>query len=188
VIDGIKTNIPLHRPQLPGRRHQYPLPGEEAGAVGTGTHPTTALCLEWLDGHPPQGLDVIDFGCGSGVLGIAAAKLGAARVDAVDHDPQALLATHENAERNDVLARMRIGHGDILSGTTADLVIANILSNVLIDLADVLLGLVRPGGQLVLAGLLHAQADAVREAFEPDIAWAPSPDRDEWILLHGTRR
>jgi ribosomal protein L11 methyltransferase len=157
-------------------------------AFGTGTHPTTALCLTWLDGHPPQGLAVIDFGCGSGILGIAAAKLGAARVDAVDHDPQALLATRDNAERNGVLDRMRVGHGDILAGTTADLVIANILSNVLIDLADVLLGLLRPGGHLVLAGLLHGQADAVREAFEPAIAWTPSPGRDEWTLLHGTRR
>ena len=157
-------------------------------AFGTGTHPTTALCLAWLDGHPPRGLDVIDFGCGSGILGIAAAKLGAARVDAIDHDPQALLATHDNAVRNGVEGHMRIGHGDILSGTTADLVIANILSNVLIDLADVLLALVRPGGQLVLAGLLDTQADAVRAAFEPAVAWGPSDRRSEWTLLQGTRR
>lgn len=157
-------------------------------AFGTGTHPTTALCLTWLDRHPPRGLDVIDFGCGSGVLAIAAAKLGAAQVDAIDHDPQALLATRDNARHNDVDDRVHVGQADSLSGAAVDLVIANILSNVLVDLADRLIALTKPGGHLVLAGLLQDQADGVRDAFSPAIAWEQPLIRDDWMLLHGTRR
>jgi ribosomal protein L11 methyltransferase len=157
-------------------------------AFGTGTHPTTALCLTWLDRHPPRGQDVVDFGCGSGILAIAAAKLGAARVHAVDHDPQALLATTDNARRNGVDACLRIGHAESLPDTPVDLVIANILSNVLVEQSDVLVSLVRPGGQLVLAGLLETQTDTVQDAFCAAIAWGPPLCNGEWALLQGTRR
>lgn len=160
-------------------------------AFGTGTHPTTALCLEWLDAHEPAGLDVIDFGCGSGVLAIAALKLGARRVTAVDHDPQALLATRENAARNAVDDRLSVVHSDQFAATAgqqaADLVLANILANVLIGLAPTLAGLVRPGGRLVMSGILRGQADAVARAYAGRLDFAAPSYREEWALLHGIR-
>lgn len=154
-------------------------------AFGTGTHQTTALCLSWLDGQDLRGKRVIDFGCGSGILGIAALKLGASSVIAVDHDPQAVLATRDNAQRNQVADRIRVLHSDDYAGETADLVLANILANILIDLSPSILGLLNPGGQLVMSGILQAQATAVTQAYAGRLDFAPPVTRDDWVLLHG---
>jgi ribosomal protein L11 methyltransferase len=155
-------------------------------AFGTGTHPTTALCLGWLDGHEVRGKTVIDFGCGSGVLAIAALKLGAAHAIAVDHDPQAVLATRDNAARNGVADRIEVLHSDDLGQPQADLVLANILANVLVDLAPRIRALVRPGGRLVLSGILAGQAGTVAQAYAGAIDFAPTQVREEWALLHGS--
>ena len=154
-------------------------------AFGTGTHPTTALCLSWLDGHDIRGKTIIDFGCGSGVLAIAALKLGARHAIAVDHDPQAVLATRDNAERNGVSDRIEVLHSDDFEGHTADLVIANILANILIALSAKIAGLLKPGGQLVMSGILREQSQAVAAAYADRIDFAPAEMRDDWVLLHG---
>jgi ribosomal protein L11 methyltransferase len=156
-------------------------------AFGTGTHPTTALCLAWLDQDPPGGLRVIDFGCGSGVLAIAAAKLGAARVTAVDHDPQAIIATGDNARRNGVSDRVTALHSDAFEAYRADVVVANILANTLLDLRPQITALVAPGGRLALSGVLTYQAAAVQQAYAGDFVFAPPARQAEWVLLSGTR-
>jgi ribosomal protein L11 methyltransferase len=157
-------------------------------AFGTGTHPTTALCLEWLDGLELSGRRVIDVGCGSGILAIAALKLGAAGATAVDHDPQALLATRENAERNGVTDRLVVSVTDADPPAPAEVVVANILAGTLVELAPSITDLVAAGGELGLSGILADQADAVRAAYEPAIAFAAPRVREGWVLLHGTRR
>ncbi|MGB5651917.1 MAG: 50S ribosomal protein L11 methyltransferase [Sedimenticolaceae bacterium] len=154
-------------------------------AFGTGTHPTTALCLGWLDGHDLQGKTVIDFGCGSGVLAIAALKLGARQVIAVDHDPQAVLATRENAARNEVADRIEVVHSDEFSASEADIVVANILANILIDLAPHIRSLVKPGGHLVMSGILEPQSGAVTQAYAEQLDFQPAEIKEEWVLLHG---
>ncbi len=156
-------------------------------AFGTGTHPTTALCLEWLDGADLQGRRVIDYGCGSGILGIAALRLGAAEVTAVDHDPQALRATRDNAARNGVSERLRTHLPEDATPPAAELVVANILANVLESLAPRLSGLVATGGDLVLSGILEDQAPAVQAAYAA-FDFHPPRMREGWALLHGTRR
>ena len=156
-------------------------------AFGTGTHPTTALCLGWLDGHDLTGKNVIDFGSGSGVLAIAALKLGAAQATAVDHDPQAVVASRDNALRNDVGQRLCVLHSDDFEARTADLVIANILANILIDLAADIAALVEPGGDLVMSGILHDQADDVIAAYADKFEFNPRKTLDDWVLLHGHR-
>lgn len=156
-------------------------------AFGTGTHPTTALCLEWLDGATLTGRTMIDYGCGSGILAIAAAKLGAAGVRAVDIDPQALTATRDNAARNDVERRIRTGTPESLERTPADLLVANILAGPLVELAPDLITLIKPGGDLVLSGLLREQVDEVQRAYAAAITWSPMASRDEWACLHGVR-
>ncbi len=154
-------------------------------AFGTGTHPTTALCLSWLDAHEVRDKTVIDFGCGSGVLAIAALKLGARSAIAVDHDPQAVLATRDNAERNRVADRIEVLHSDDFQARPADLVLANILANILVDLSPQILHLVNPGGQLVMSGILQAQWEAVARAYADQIEFEPPETRDDWVLLHG---
>ena len=132
-------------------------------AFGTGTHATTELCLDWLDAHPPVNQSVIDYGCGSGILAVAARKLGAVNVTAVDIDPQALQATRENARRNG--CDIEVFHPEALGQGSADLVIANILANLLIELATDLSLCVHTGGRLVLTGILAEQAEAVMVAY-----------------------
>lgn len=156
-------------------------------AFGTGTHPTTALCLEWLDAHPPAGLEVIDYGSGSGILAVAALKLGAARVTAVDIDPQALTATRDNAERNGVLGRVRTVLPGDLPEVPADLLLANILANPLIELAPRFAALVRTGGGLVLSGILADQAADVAAAYRAAFALAPAAQREDWVRLDGRK-
>ncbi|OOG23200.1 ribosomal protein L11 methyltransferase [Thioalkalivibrio denitrificans] len=157
-------------------------------AFGTGTHPTTALCLEWLDAHPPTDATVIDYGCGSGVLAIAALKLGAHHCIGVDLDPQALTATRENARRNDIAdERLPVCLPDDLRTEPVDLVMANILSGPLVALAPALSALVRPGGRLILSGLLEAQAETVTGAYSGTFRMAPPSLKEGWALLAGTR-
>ena len=158
-------------------------------AFGTGTHPTTALCLEWLDRHPPEGRQVIDYGCGSGILAIAALKLGAEKVIATDIDPQALEATEANARKNGIDPdRLITVLPDQVPQIPADLVMANILSGPLVELEPTLAGLTRPGGQLILSGILEDQADNVREAYERDFELAPTRTQEEWVRIEGQRR
>ncbi|MGE0582556.1 MAG: 50S ribosomal protein L11 methyltransferase [Steroidobacteraceae bacterium] len=157
-------------------------------AFGTGTHATTALCLEWLDAHLQPGATVIDYGCGSGILGIAAAKLGASRADAFDIDPQALIATQDNAAANGVGTRVATHAATGTLPREADVVLANILSGPLIELAPRLTSRLKPGGALVLAGLLAAQADEVAAAYRPWMDLQRGGERDGWRLLAGTRR
>jgi ribosomal protein L11 methyltransferase len=154
-------------------------------AFGTGTHPTTRLCLEWLDAGVRPGNRAIDFGCGSGVLAVAAAQLGAAAVEAHDIDPQALLATRENAAGNGVGAQVAIvaAADDLRPG--ADLVLANILSGPLVQLAPRLAGLLAPGGSLVLAGLLDEQAPEVIDAYAPWLRLEAWGRLDGWTCLAG---
>jgi ribosomal protein L11 methyltransferase len=156
-------------------------------AFGTGSHPSTALCLEWLDGAALDGLEVIDYGCGSGILSIAAVALGARRVLAVDLDPQALLATRENASRNRVADRIvvREPEGKL---EPADVLVANILSDPLIALAPRFATLVHPGGRIVLAGLIGAQAGLVTLAYQPWFDIRPFKALDDWVCLEGVRR
>ena len=157
-------------------------------AFGTGTHATTALCLEWLDAHAPEGQTVIDYGCGSGILAVAACRLGAARVHAVDIDPQALQSTLENAGRNGIDTGLTVSSPEELVDLQADLVIANILANPLIELADRIAGHLRPGGQLVMTGILAEQGEEVMSAYRPVIDFSEPLERDGWVLLAGRKR
>ena len=152
-------------------------------AFGTGTHPTTALCLEWLDGHDLRDRRVVDYGCGSGILGVAAALLGAAAVVCVDNDPQALEATAANAARNAVTGQLAGQPPEAFTESRADVVLANILARPLVALAPVLTGCVRPGGRLVLSGLLEEQFEEVAAAYRPTCAVTGSATLDGWIRL-----
>lgn len=153
-------------------------------AFGTGMHPTTQLCLEWLSDHPPVGQEVMDFGCGSGILAVAAGCLGAAHLTGLDIDPQALLATESNAALNALPIETRTA--EQTPDRHYDLVVANILANPLIELAPTLTALVKPGGTIVLAGLLDNQADAVQAAY-PEVVFDPPISREGWTRLSGTR-
>ncbi|MGE0811258.1 MAG: 50S ribosomal protein L11 methyltransferase [Immundisolibacter sp.] len=156
---------------------------------GTGGHPTTALCLRWLAAHPPAGADVIDWGCGSGILAVAAARLGARHVWALDIDAQALTATRDNAARNAVAAGIEVLAADALpAAARADLVIANILAPVLVALAPRLLAALRPGGALLLSGLLQSQVAEVARAFEPAVRFDEPTIDQGWARLSGTRQ
>ncbi|MFZ1827602.1 MAG: 50S ribosomal protein L11 methyltransferase [Candidatus Competibacteraceae bacterium] len=157
-------------------------------AFGTGTHPTTALCLEWLDGAALAQQTVLDYGCGSGILAIAAAKLGARRVWAVDIDPQALLASDDNAAENEVEDRLELTlPAELPAALTVDVLLANILAGVLVRLAPEFARRVRPGGRLVLSGILEPHAGAVQAAFAHDFTFNPPRLREDWVLLEGMR-
>ncbi len=157
-------------------------------AFGTGEHPTTTLCLEWLDAELRPGATMVDYGCGSGILAIAALKLGATHVWAVDVDPQALTATRENARLNGVEDALWIGKPDELSWVEADLVVANILAGTLKSLAHVFYRSLKPGGRLVLSGILDSQGRDVRRSY--DDRFGPFIERrsDGWLLLSAPRR
>ena len=156
-------------------------------AFGTGTHPTTALCLGWLAGQPLAGQTVIDYGCGSGILAIAALKLGAARAVGVDLDPHALQASRENAARNGVAERYEaLAPEKLPPDVHADLVAANILAATLIELAPELAARVESGGRIGLSGLLAEQTDDVRRYYAPYFA-LETQARDGWVLLAGRR-
>ena len=157
-------------------------------AFGTGTHPTTALCLEWLDAQTAVAGCVVDYGCGSGVLGIAAALLGAARVLCVDNDPQALEATAANAARNAVAGRVHCVAPEAFAETGADVVLANILAGPLVALAPRLCGCVKAGGRIVLSGLLAEQVDEVAAAYRETCVVTGTALRDGWARLELSRR
>ncbi|QKT03246.1 50S ribosomal protein L11 methyltransferase [Ectothiorhodospiraceae bacterium 2226] len=153
-------------------------------AFGTGSHPTTALCLEWLDAHPPRDATVIDYGCGSGILALAALRLGAQRVVAVDNDPQALEATRANARKNALEDSLEAVAPEDLPPVQAEAVVANILAGPLIALAPRLTALTAPGGSLVLSGIL---ADQARDVLAAYVAAGCDPvsetTREGWVRL-----
>lgn len=158
-------------------------------AFGTGTHPTTALCLRWLDSADLKGKTVIDFGCGSGILAIAALLLGAEKVHAIDIDPQALTATIDNGERNNIDQSKLLTYlpEDVPAGLDADIVLANILAGPLISLAPQLIGHCRPGADLVLSGLLAEQAEQVSDCYAQQVRLEPIAQEDDWIRINGKK-
>ncbi|EMB49823.1 50S ribosomal protein L11 methyltransferase [Vibrio mimicus] len=157
-------------------------------AFGTGTHPTTALCLEWLDNLDLTGKTVIDFGCGSGILAIAAIKLGAAKVIGIDIDPQALLASKDNAARNGVEDQIEVYlPKDQPEGLLADVVVANILAGPLRELSPIIKGLLKPGGQLAMSGILDTQAESVAEFYRDDLELDPIAEKSEWCRISGRK-
>ena len=156
-------------------------------AFGTGTHPSTALCLAWLDAHLAAGQSVIDYGCGSGVLALAAARLGAARIHCYDLDPQAAIATRDNAAENAVTGVIELHEAPDTLPADADVLLANIISGTLCDLAPRFRQLLRPGARLVLAGILDEQAASVIAAYAPWIRLAPFGQREGWTGLAGLR-
>ncbi len=159
-------------------------------AFGTGTHPTTALCLEWLAQQPMNNQLVIDYGCGSGILGIAALLLGADKVIGVDIDPQALQATQDNLTRNSLETdRLPVFFPEqVPEDLQADTLVANILAGPLKSLAPTLAGLIKPGGKLLLSGLLDTQAKEISEHYAQWFDMEPASAKEEWIRLTGTRR
>lgn len=153
-------------------------------AFGTGTHPTTALCMQWLDATIEPEQTVVDFGCGSGILGIAALKLGAKRVVGVDIDPQAIEASHANAKRNNVEGKIELYLPKDQPGNfQADVVVANILAGPLAELKAIISAYVKPGGQLALSGILQSQAQSVIAAYSDEFSFDPIAVQDEWVRL-----
>jgi len=158
-------------------------------AFGTGTHPTTALCLAWLDGQDLQDKVVLDFGCGSGILAIAALKLGAKRVIGIDIDPQAITASRDNAERNGVSEQLELYLPDDLpEGVLADVLVANILAGPLRELSGNIEALVKPSGKLALSGILEQQATGLIETYSQWFAMDSAQVKEEWARLSGTKR
>lgn len=157
-------------------------------AFGTGGHATTALCLNWLGENDIQGKSVIDYGCGSGILAIAAYKLGASELQSVDIDPQALDASRENAKRNDIdPALLNITLPEQFKSDPVDLLIANILSGPLVEFSPRFSELVKPGGQILLSGILETQADDIKQAYQPYFELDPIIVKGDWIRVSGTR-
>jgi len=156
-------------------------------AFGTGTHPTTALCLKWLDSINLKDQTIIDFGCGSGILAVAALLLGAERAIATDHDPQALQATLDNARKNHVDARLEVKEPGQMPALQADILLANILAGTLIQLETVLASRVKPGGRIILSGILIEQADEVIQTFSTHFEMQPPAIQEEWVALEGRR-
>lgn len=155
-------------------------------AFGTGTHPTTAMCLTWLSSQNLRDKTVIDYGCGSGILGIAAIKLGAGHVTAIDIDQQALTATEENARRNIIdESQLQTCLPHIKFECCVDLLMANILANPLIALAPTFRSLLKPGGQLLLSGILESQIGLIEHAYHPTVL-NTLDHQDGWVLLAGT--
>lgn len=158
-------------------------------AFGTGGHPTTALCLAWLARQGLAGQELIDFGCGSGILAIAAIKLGACRVLAVDIDPQALGACSSNMAANAIATeRIRLCLPDAVGKIKTDLLMANILAGPLLDLLPQFAGLVRPGGNILLSGILKSQLNEIQSAYSKNFQLQPPCFREEWVCLSGRRR
>lgn len=158
-------------------------------AFGTGTHPTTSLCLEWLEGLDLAGKTVIDFGCGSGILAIAAIKLGANKVIGIDIDPQAIIASKANAERNGVADQLELylPH-EQPEGLIADVVVANILAGPLRELSPVIKGLIKPKGLLAMSGVLDTQAADVATYYEDELNIDPIVEMQEWCRISGHKK
>ena len=157
-------------------------------AFGTGTHPTTFLCLQWLSRQNVKGASVIDYGCGSGILGVASLLLGSKRVIGVDIDPQALVATKENTKRNQLNPDdFAVYFPSKAPSEAADLVLANILAGPLVELADTLSNLIKPGGQICLSGVLVSQKNDIIKAYSSYIEFDDISEKDEWACLAGRR-
>jgi ribosomal protein L11 methyltransferase len=161
-------------------------------AFGSGTHPTTALCLQWLDALASEGeladAEVLDFGCGSGILALAALKLGARRATGIDNDPQALAATADNAQRNAVDARLSVHLPEHAPAARYPVVVANILASALIELADVLAARVAPGGRIALSGILAGQEQDVLARYADTFEHLQVAQLEDWIRIDGRRR
>lgn len=157
-------------------------------AFGSGKHATTALCLQWLATHDLNSQSLIDYGCGSGILALAAARLGAGPVYAVDIDPQAILATEANARNNKLEDKIVISTVENAGLPSADILIANILLNPLLELAPLISGQVKENGKLVLSGILAVQTEECLAAYSPWFNMAPPVFQEEWALLDGTRK
>ena len=158
-------------------------------AFGTGTHPTTALCMQWLDATIQPEQTVVDFGCGSGILGIAALKLGAKRVIGVDIDPQAIEASTANAKRNHVEGQIELYlPQNQPQDFQADVVVANILAGPLAELKNIISAYVKPGGKLALSGILESQAQSVIDAYSDEFSFDPIAVQDEWVRLSARKQ
>jgi ribosomal protein L11 methyltransferase len=157
-------------------------------AFGTGTHPTTSMCLEWLDANPPTDKDIIDFGCGSGILAIGAILLGAKHAEAIDLDPQALIATRDNAEKNNVANKIKAYLPKEFPQQSTSLLLANILASPLIELASYFADLTLPQGDIVLSGILAEQAEDVLTAYKPNFDIKIWKQQGDWICLAGIRK
>ncbi|TMO87567.1 50S ribosomal protein L11 methyltransferase [Pseudoalteromonas spongiae] len=157
-------------------------------AFGTGTHNTTALCLRWLDSLDLSGKTVVDFGCGSGILGIAALKLGAKRVIGIDIDPQALEASRDNAERNGVADQLEVYLPEDQPEFEADILVANILAQPLRELHQVILGLLKSGGEFALSGILEEQVTSVEDIYRQYTELETSQQDGEWMRVAGKKR
>ncbi len=157
-------------------------------AFGTGTHPTTALCLRWLDQHPPSQQRVLDFGCGSGILAVAAALLGAKSVVAIDHDPMAITATLDNAQKNEVPHLIQTDHQQRLNlEDPFGLLIANILAGPLIDLAPLFAKVTSQNSDIILSGLVQEQTQQLIEHYQRWFTITTTQQEEEWMLIHGIR-
>ena len=158
-------------------------------AFGTGTHQTTSLCLEYLDSNPPKNLHVIDFGCGTGILAIAAAKFGAKSVIAIDNDPQAVLSSKENVAKNKCENTITTIHSiDQESDNKCDLLIANILANPLVELEPLFSDLVHTKGMLLLSGILKEQVDRVVKCYSINFSNIEVANKGEWFRISGKRK
>ena len=177
---------PADDPQVPSDRRVVRI--NMGLAFGTGEHPTTALCLEWLERHVASRMTMLDYGCGSGILALAALALGARFAYAVDNDPQALTAARANAALNGAAERLFVGAPEALPAVTVDVLAANILARPLIELAPAFAERVAPGGMLVLSGVLEPQAPRVAAAYAPYLTSVEQTVRDGWVLLAGSRK
>ena len=161
-------------------------------AFGSGTHPTTALCLAWLDGLADEGklrdIDVLDFGCGSGILALAALKLGAKHAIGIDNDPQAIIATRDNAERNGLANHIDVYLPDEAPTRTYPVVVANILASALDQLAETISAQVAPGGVLAMSGILKGQEDELLIRFAPWFEQLEVAQQEDWVRISGRRR
>jgi ribosomal protein L11 methyltransferase len=159
-------------------------------AFGTGTHPTTHLCLSWLDGLDLKNKTLIDYGCGSGILTIAGLLLGATHAMAIDNDPQALIATRDNAARNNIDDKKLavIYPREIPKNIQANIMIANILAQPLIDLSSTICSLLKSGGEIALSGILEEQADMVMQAYNEQIVWQAPIIKEGWVILNGIKK
>jgi ribosomal protein L11 methyltransferase len=158
-------------------------------AFGTGSHPTTALCLAWLAQQELRGLELIDYGCGSGILAIAGILLGAKQVLAVDIDEQALGACRSNMAMNSIpQQRIRVCLPQAAGDIAADLLMANILAGPLVDLAPRFAGMVRSGGKIILSGILNSQLNEIQSAYDSYFELEPAREREEWVCIGGSRR
>jgi len=157
-------------------------------AFGSGSHETTHLCLEYLDENPPKGLSVLDYGCGSGILGIASLMLGAAKVTAIDIDPQALIATEENSKVNNVFHKIQIGMPEVFDNTKVDILIANILANPLKDLKKTFLDLTNDNAQIVMSGIMENQLQSIKNHYLKDVEITKVKEKNGWCLIAGVKK